>query len=96
MVGGNVAGGEGVDGGKGPTGNKLGRFFRNVLGATTAFGLDSGLSAEMVLQGPGARRLNTLTGEDAAGMQFNPYTQVPLENPGLSWGTVANYLRVTD
>jgi hypothetical protein len=89
-----VADGEGVMGGNGATGNQLAHFFRDVLQATSAMGLDSGLSTEIILKGAsGPRRVNTLTGEDAA-IQINPYREVLPELPG-TFGSVANYLMVT-
>jgi hypothetical protein len=90
-----VADGEGVMGANGPTGNQLAHFFRDVLGATVATGLDSGLSTEMVLRDAnGPRRINTLTGEDAT-IQVDPYSAALFESPPLSWGAVANYLLVS-
>jgi len=86
-----VADGEGVMGGNGATANQLAHFFRDVLQATTAMGLDSGLSTQMILRGSaGPRRVNTLTGEDAT-IQIDPYSQVLDENPG-AFGAVAYYL----
>jgi hypothetical protein len=85
-----VADGEGINGGNGATAHQLGVFFRDVLHATAAFALDSGLSTSMFLQPAGPnppRRVNTVTGEDAR-IQNDPYTQ-PLP---LGWTAVANYL----
>jgi hypothetical protein len=92
-----VADGEGVHGGNGATGNQLGHFFRDVLGATAAMALDSGLSTEMVLKGAaGLRHVNTITGEDAT-IQMDPYKQTT-EGLGIegaaTYGSVANYLVV--
>jgi hypothetical protein len=86
-----IADGEGVHGGNGATGNQLGRFFRDVLGATSAMGLDSGMSTEMLVRtATGLHAVNTITGEDA-GIQLNPYTEVPQEAPG-TFGSVGYYL----
>jgi hypothetical protein len=89
-----VADGEGVMGGNGATGNQLAHFFRDVLKATAALGLDSGLSTEMILKGAGGlRHVNTLTGEDAT-IQIDPYREVLPELKG-TFGSVANYLMAT-
>jgi hypothetical protein len=90
-----VADGEGIHGGNGATGNQLGHFFRDVLHATAALALDSGLSTEMVLWGAsGPRHVNTITGEDGT-IQMDPYTQtfegLGREQAGI-YGSVANYL----
>jgi hypothetical protein len=89
-----VADGEGVHGGNGATGNQLGHFYRDVLGASTAMGLDSGLSTElMITTSNGLHRVNTLTGEDA-GIQANPYTEV-LPTADGAIGAVGYYLAVS-
>jgi hypothetical protein len=93
-----VADGEGVQGANGPTGNQLGRFFHDHLGATAAMGLDSGLSTEMVLKATsfagsaGLRHVNTITGEDAS-IQIDPYAERLNEGAGYM-GSVAAYLAV--
>jgi hypothetical protein len=88
-----VADGEGVMGGNGATGNQLAHFYRDVLGASAAMGLDSGLSTEMVLMGStGLRHVNTLTGEDGT-IQVDPYTTTLPEAAG-SFGAVGYYLSV--
>jgi hypothetical protein len=89
-----VADGEGVSGGNGATGNQLGHFFRDVLGATAAMALDSGLSTEMILKGAiGLRHVNTITGEDAQ-IQTYParetFESLGLEQSG-GIGSVANF-----
>jgi hypothetical protein len=89
-----VADGEGVMGGNGATGNQLAHFYRDWLGANYAMGLDSGLSTEMVLLGAsGYRHVNTITGEDAAGLQVDPYAATVAEAPGAI-GSVGYYLGV--
>src|SRR4029453_128189 len=86
-----IADGEGVHGGNGATGNQLARFYRDVLGATSAMGLDSGMSTEMLVRtAAGLHAVNTIPGEDA-GIQLNPYTEVPQEAPG-TFGSVGYYL----
>jgi len=92
-----VADGEGISGGNGATGNQLGHFFRDVLGARSAMALDSGLSTEMILQGAtGLRHVNTITGEDAK-IQLDParetFESLGLEQSG-DIGSVANYLMI--
>ncbi len=88
-----VADGEGVHGGNGATANQVARFYRDVLGATHAMGLDSGVSSEMFVKTPaGLHNVNTITSEDA-GFQLNPYTDVLPEAQG-SFGSVGYYLAV--
>jgi hypothetical protein len=88
-----VADGEGVHGGNGATGNQMGHFFRDTLGASTAMGLDSGLSTELLIRtASGLHRVNTITGEDA-GIQVNPYTGVLSTEPG-GIGSVGYYIAV--
>ncbi len=88
-----AADGENVHGGHGATGNQMGRFYRDVLQAEVAMGLDSGLSTELLLRTPsGLRRVNTITGEDAT-IQINPYTEVLPLNDGAI-GSVGYYLSV--
>lgn len=90
-----VTDGEGIQGGHGATANQLALFFKDVLHADRAFGLDSGNSTMMLIRGtrqPHPRRVNTLTGEDATvqripGLQF-------LEEKDGSFGAVANFIRV--
>jgi len=90
-----VADGEGVHGGNGATGNQLAHFYRDVLGASRAMGLDSGLSTELRIRtAAGLYRVNTITGEDA-GIQLDPYTEVFQETAGAV-GSVGYYLAVTD
>jgi hypothetical protein len=61
-----VADGDGVQGSQGATANQLARFYRDVLGASLAMGLDSGLSTQMLLRRDGALYMvNSITGEDA-------------------------------
>ena len=89
-----VADGEGVHGGNGTTGNQMGHFYRDVLGATRAMGFDSGLSTELLLRVPtGHHRVNTITGEDAS-IQVNPYTEVIGTADG-SVGSVGYFLAVS-
>jgi hypothetical protein len=88
-----VADGEGVQGGAGATPNQLGHFFHDVLAASAAMAIDSGLSTELVLKGAtGQRHVNTITGEDAT-IQTNPYTETLKHRPG-GIGAVANYSMV--
>jgi hypothetical protein len=90
-----VTDGEGIQGGHGATANQLAHFFRDVLHADRAFGLDSGNSTMMLIRGtrqPHPRRVNTLTGEDATvqripGLEF-------LEEKDGSFGSVANFIKV--
>lgn len=89
-----IVDGEGVHGGNGATGNQLAHFYRDVLGASTAMGMDSGLSTEMLIRTPsGLYRVNTITGEDA-GIQLNPYTEALSESAGAV-GSVGYYLTVS-
>ena len=79
-----VADGEGVNGGNGATGNQLGEFFRDVLGATAAMNFDGGESTEMVLKGANGQRIvNMLTSEN----NVAPDGYVPS-------GVVENYLKI--
>jgi len=88
-----VADGEGVHGGNGATGNQVAHFYRDVLGASTAMGLDSGLSSAMLVRTPGGlHEVSTLSGEDA-GIQYNPYTEVLPQAAGV-FGSVAYYIAV--
>jgi hypothetical protein len=88
-----VADGEGVNGGQGASQNQLGEFFRDVLRATMAMGLDGGLSSEMVLRGRnGPRIVNTITGEDSS-WDIDPYVQIIQERDGGP-GSVFGYLHV--
>jgi hypothetical protein len=87
-----VADGEGVHGGSGATGNQIGEFFRDVLGASTAMNFDGGLSTEMILRGAnGPRRVNTITGEDSS-IDIDPLIRTVRTEDG-STGSVFNYLR---
>jgi len=90
-----VTDGEGIQGGHGATANQLAHFFRDVLHAQRAFGLDSGNSTMMFLRGTQQqhpRRVNTLTGEDAT-VQKIPDNEFLDEKDG-SFGSVANFIKV--
>lgn len=82
-----VVDGEGIWGGNGASGHQLGLFFRDKLRAEAML-FDSGISTELVLWGGnGARRVNTLTGEDQA-YDIDPYRHVVASDAG-----VGNYLK---
>lgn len=86
-----IADGENVHGGNGATANQLAHFYRDVLGATKAMGLDSGLSTEMLIRTSGGLyRVNTITGEDSK-IQINPYLEVLPENEGAV-GTIGYFM----
>ena len=90
-----IVDGEGVHGNNGMTANQLAHFYRDVLNAELAMGLDSGLSSELrVRTSGGLHRVNTMSGEDAT-IQLNPYTEVLQDNQGAV-GSVGYYIAVTN